>query len=68
MPREVQSSKNNTGRYRAHPDITIRIPASCRDLPVRDNGPEYGDDATDIAPTAVGNVETDMLRKSEERS
>jgi hypothetical protein len=27
MPREVQSNKNNTGRYRAHPDIAIGVPA-----------------------------------------
>jgi hypothetical protein len=38
MPREVQSNKNNTGRYRAHPDIAIGVPASLRDLPARDDG------------------------------
>jgi hypothetical protein len=68
MPRDVLSSKNSTGRYRAHPDITIRNPAPCRELPARDIGPDCGSDATGIAPMDIGHVRISKLMKSEERA
>lgn len=56
-------------RYRAHPDIAIRISASCRDLPARDNGPGCGcDDTRTTEPTDVGYSNLGKLMKSEGRS
>jgi len=63
MPHDVQSIKNNTGRYRAHPDIAIGVPASLRDLPARDDGRHAANHEPSTAD--IGDVEFGMLMKSE---
>lgn len=68
MPREVQSNKNNTGEVSStsghHDSHFCLLPGSAR----AGQRLECGDDATNIAPTDVGNVKISKLMKSEGRS